>query len=82
MFDSKQTLTRRLADAVDLMIDFATLGEYGFEPVGRTRRACAEQPERRRPPTTRAIARGAQCNLHQEAGFRGPGRAEVRVPGL
>ena len=26
-------LTRRLADAADLMIDFATLGEYGLEPV-------------------------------------------------
>jgi hypothetical protein len=25
--------TRRLADAADLMIDFATLGEYGLEPV-------------------------------------------------
>ena len=28
MFDCKQTLTARLTDAVDLMIDFATLGEY------------------------------------------------------
>lgn len=34
MFDSKQTLTDRLANAVDLAIDFATLGEYGLEPVG------------------------------------------------
>jgi hypothetical protein len=25
--------TRRLADATDLLIDFATLGEYGLEPV-------------------------------------------------
>lgn len=33
MFDSKQTLTTRLADAADLMIDFATLGEYGLEPI-------------------------------------------------
>ena len=40
MFDSKQTLMHRLADAVDLAIDFATLGEYGLEPVGRTRREC------------------------------------------
>lgn len=32
MFDSKQTLTGRLADAIDLVIDFATLGEYGLEP--------------------------------------------------
>jgi hypothetical protein len=33
MFDSKQTLTGRLTDAADLLIDFATLGEYGLEPV-------------------------------------------------
>jgi hypothetical protein len=26
-------LTQRLADAADLIIDFATLGEYGLEPV-------------------------------------------------
>jgi hypothetical protein len=52
MFDSKQTLMHRLADAVDLAIDFATLGEYGLEPVGRTHRACEsrtrQSPERRR----------------------------------
>ena len=40
MFDSKQTLTHRLADAADLLIDFATLGEYGLEPVGRTAQPC------------------------------------------
>jgi hypothetical protein len=36
MFDSKTSFTARLTDAVDLLIDFATLGEYGLEPVGRT----------------------------------------------
>jgi hypothetical protein len=47
MFDSKQnltrhkqSLTRRIADAVDLAIDFATLGEYGLEPVERTAASC------------------------------------------
>jgi hypothetical protein len=40
MFDYKQTLTGRLTDAVDLLIDFATLGEYGLEPVGRTSPSC------------------------------------------
>jgi hypothetical protein len=41
MFDYKQTLTERLADAVDLLIDFATLGEYGLEePAGRTSPRC------------------------------------------
>ncbi len=50
MFDSKQTLTTRLADAADLLIDFATLGEYGFEPVGRTAQPCEAD---HRPPAAR-----------------------------
>lgn len=34
MFDTTKTSAPdRIADAVDLMIDFATLGEYGFEPA-------------------------------------------------
>jgi hypothetical protein len=40
MFDSRKTLTGRLTDAVDLMIDFATLGEYGLEPVSSGQRPC------------------------------------------
>jgi hypothetical protein len=48
MFDSKPKLTARLADAVDLLIDFATLGEYGLEPVGRTAPSCET---RHRQPT-------------------------------
>ena len=56
MFDSKKTLTGRLTDAADLLIDFATLGEYGLEPVGRTRRAArpATAPS---APASRAPAR-------------------------
>jgi hypothetical protein len=50
MFDSKQTLTHRLADAADLLIDFATLGEYGLEPVGRTAQPCEAD---HRPPASR-----------------------------
>jgi hypothetical protein len=49
MFDSKQTLTERLSDAFDLMIDFATLGEYGLEPVGRTPSSC--ETRRRAAPS-------------------------------
>jgi hypothetical protein len=56
MFDSKQTLTERLADAVDLMIDFATLGEYGLEPVGRAAPSCES---RRRPHPPRGGERRA-----------------------
>jgi hypothetical protein len=72
MFDSKQTLTNRLANATDLLIDFATLGEYGLEPVGRTRQGCADPTAPRRPGTPRATTRSAQCNLLNEAGFRRP----------
>lgn len=40
MFDTRKTFSIRLADAVDLTIDFATLGEYGLEPVDRQARPC------------------------------------------
>src|SRR5436305_12175793 len=52
MFDS--TTKRRLTDAVDLLIDFATLGEYGLEPVGRTAPRCET---RRRTSTSSGFAR-------------------------
>jgi hypothetical protein len=50
MFDSKTPLSSRIADTMDLLLDFATLGEYGLEPVGRTARACEAD---RRAPVTR-----------------------------
>lgn len=40
MFDAKKNLGAQLADAADLMIDFATLGEYGLEPVRPLAQAC------------------------------------------
>jgi hypothetical protein len=56
MHGSRKSLVARLADAVDLAIDFATLGEYGLEPV-EERRHCSERrrvagPYQRRAPTT------------------------------
>jgi hypothetical protein len=61
MFDSTRfPLSARLTDAADLLIDFATLGEYGLEPVERAP-GCQS---RRRPHTSRrghaarATARG------------------------
>ena len=74
MFDSKQTLTNRLTDAVDLMIDFATLGEYGLEPVGRTRQGCVDPSPvpRQRLEAPRATTRSANCNLLQESGLCKP----------
>lgn len=49
MFDSKQTLMARLSNAVDLIIDFATLGEYGLEPVGSTPPSCETRHRRPAP---------------------------------
>lgn len=72
MFDPKTKLTNRLADATDLLIDFATLGEYGLEPAGRTRLGCADLAAASAPaplPATRAQARGANCSLIQESGL-------------
>ncbi len=40
MFDTRKTFSTQAADAVDLVIDFATLGEYGLEPVDRPSRPC------------------------------------------
>ena len=56
MFDSKTTLTGRLTDAVDLLIDFATLGEYGLEPVGRTTSSCEGRQRQRAAPRGRPRA--------------------------
>ncbi len=46
MFETKTTLTDRMTDAVDLIIDFATLGEYGLEPVGPAPRSCESRTRR------------------------------------
>ena len=55
MFDSKTNLAARLSDAVDLLIDFATLGEYGLEPAGRPASPC--ETRRRRHPARPAARR-------------------------
>jgi hypothetical protein len=52
MFDTKKTFSTRAADAADLMIDFATLGEYGLEPIDlAVARPCEA---RHRPPAPRS----------------------------
>jgi hypothetical protein len=43
------TLAQRLADAADLIIDFATLGEYGLEPVEQPRASECGAGRRRAP---------------------------------
>jgi hypothetical protein len=71
MFDPKTKLINRLTDATDLLIDFATLGEYGLEPVGRTRQGCADLAAAStcKPRATRTQARTADCTLLQESGL-------------
>jgi hypothetical protein len=46
MFETSKRLSNRLADAIDLVIDFSTLGEYGLEPV--TERPAPDCGARRR----------------------------------
>lgn len=51
MFDTRKNLSDRALDAADLVIDFATLGEYGLEPVQSPAHPCEG---RRRPGTIRS----------------------------
>jgi hypothetical protein len=52
MFDSKTNLAIRITDATDLLIDFATLGEYGLEPPAKPTATC-EARHRPTPPATK-----------------------------
>ncbi len=52
MFDSSKNISTRLADAADLLIDFATLGEYGLEPTAKPAPSC--ETRHRRPPIAAA----------------------------
>jgi len=78
MFDSTTKTKKRLTDAVDLLIDFATLGEYGLEPAGRPRQGCADPSPGSRATGRTAARRDGTCNLLQEAGFRSPRRDLTR----
>ena len=51
-------LRERLLDGADLVIDFATLGEYGLEP--ERPRECEGRPS--------GLAPGAPHSLHDRAG--------------
>jgi hypothetical protein len=64
MFDSKMTFTERLTDAVDLLIDFATLGEYGLEPVGGRAARCESRRRPAAPPDRRHAGERALTGRH------------------
>jgi hypothetical protein len=53
-------IRERLLDAADVVIDFATLGEYGIEP--EPMRDCEGRPI--------ALASGAPHHLHDRAGVQ------------
>ena len=63
MFDTKKTFSTQVADAADLVIDFATLGEYGLEPVEHPAQPCEGRHRAGSPRSTgswsSAIARFA-----------------------
>jgi hypothetical protein len=63
MFDPRDKITGRLTDAVDLLIDFATLGEYGLEPVGRTSPSCETRRRKGTPARSNLRRREADRSL-------------------
>lgn len=56
MFESKTKFASRLTDAVDLLIDFATLGEYGLEAVPTPSPPCEVRRRRSASPSRRRTA--------------------------
>lgn len=57
MFDSSKNISTRLADAADLLIDFATLGEYGFEPTAKPVPSCETRHRQPASPASSATNR-------------------------
>src|SRR4051794_38912558 len=86
MFHGRNDLGQRVVDGVDLVIDFATLGEYGIEPTraeGPTRRRTDRHPRPDRRPGWEAPARAPRsaCGaVHHEA-RPAEGHPEWRFPG-
>lgn len=63
MFDTRKTFSDKALGAADLAIDFATLGEYGLEPVEQPAKPCEGRRHSGSPRSTgtwnSAIARFA-----------------------
>jgi hypothetical protein len=57
MFDSRRNISTRLADAADLLIDFATLGQYGLEPLSKPAANCETRYRRPTTPPPNATIR-------------------------
>jgi hypothetical protein len=88
MFHRRNDLGQRVVDSVDLVIDFATLGEYGLEPVnaeGSARQRTDRRPRPDRRPGWEAPARAPRsaCGTKRETAARPTtgDHPECRFPG-
>jgi hypothetical protein len=89
MFHGRNDLGRRVVDGVDLVIDFATLGEYGLEPIAaegppRRRTDRLSRPDRRPGWEAPARAPRSACGMTRETAARpttGGDHPEWRFPG-
>jgi hypothetical protein len=85
MFHGRNDLGQRVIGGVDLVIDFATLGEYGLEPF-RADGSCRERTNRRsrtsRRPGWEALAttRRRACGAGAGTNRRGEPATEWRFP--
>jgi len=68
MFDTTKTsFTHQVTDAIDLAIDFATLGEYGLEPATRPAARSCEGRTRTRQARSTGSWRSAIDHFAQQA---------------
>jgi hypothetical protein len=77
MFHGRNDLGQRVVDGVDLVIDFATLGEYGLEATraeGSVRRRTDRRPTSDRRPGWEALARAPRS-----ACGAGPNRTRKQI---
>jgi hypothetical protein len=87
MFHGRNDLGQRVVDGVDLVIDFATLGEYGLEETraeGSVRQRTDRRPKSDRRPGWEAPARAPRsaCGASSDIATRPPGdHREWRFPG-
>jgi hypothetical protein len=60
---TRQSWTDRAAGAIDLLIDFATLGEYGLEPTAASSAGACEGPGGNTGWEALGRARRGDCGL-------------------
>lgn len=73
MFERRQSFAGRMAGAIDLLVDLATLGEYGLEPLPAD--GCCELDGRRAGWEALATPRRGSCRRRGRSDAR---RARVQ----